>query len=175
MNILRPAGNVSSPAVQLDGKPLVMGRGIVGEKRDKTGRKVMSSTRYSFTYLGSAVGQKKARGGRAGSGRGMVHSGVRPAAFRGPRVGSPQLNRPPPPTCSTSTWPGLIWGPRRATSGPGEPSDGGDGVRGVRWVASSTAGPRGRQLFSLAGSRPPALRCPAGPARAGRASQLHQG
>ena len=103
LNILRPAGNVSSRAVQLDGKPLVMGRGIVGEKRDKTGRKVMSSTRYSFTYLGSAVGQKKARGGRAGSGRGMVHSGVRPAAFRGSRVGSPQLNRPPPPTCSTST------------------------------------------------------------------------
>ena len=87
----------------LDRIPLVMVRGIErGQERYKEGRKMrwLSSTRYSgSTYLVS----EKARGRRAGSGRGMVHSGVRPAALRGPRVRSLQLNRPPPATCSTPT------------------------------------------------------------------------
>ena len=134
----------------------------------------MSWTRYSFTYLGQAVGEK-ARGIRAGSGRGMVHSGVRPAA---PERAEGRIAATESATSCLLLHPNLVGpdtGPRRAISGPGEPSDGGGGVRGVRWDASSTAGPRGRQLFSLAGSRPPALRCPAGRTRAGRSFQLHQG
>ena len=86
LNILRrPAGNVSNPAVQVDGKPLVMGRGIVGE-RDATGRKVMSWTSYSFTYLGSAVGWFR-RHVVAGPGLGeewcIVALGRPPSAGRG--------------------------------------------------------------------------------------------
>ena len=91
-------------------------------KVGKKGEMVDIDSNSGFTYL---VG-KEARGSRAGSGRGMVHSGVRPAAFRGPRVRSRQLNRPPSATCSTPTWLGLILGPRRAIFGPGESSDGGE-------------------------------------------------
>ena len=64
----------------------------------------------------------KARGDGAGSRRGMVHSGVRPAGppfHCRPRVRPPQLTRPTSSTCYVLFYLRLLWGPQRAAMGPG--------------------------------------------------------